>query len=183
MDRRKHITLGFERIEALLEAMGHPEHDIPHIVQVVGTNGKGTTAVALTAALGEMGHPSGVYLSPHVLSYTERVVLRGRQASEEEFASAMGKTIELADKHGIPVSQFEILTAGALRMFAEADLSWAILEAGLGARYDAVATVATFSTRLRDEIDLDSLQMELVAVVGSTMQPRTTTLWLREGDG
>jgi dihydrofolate synthase/folylpolyglutamate synthase len=139
LDRRRHVTLGFERIEALLAVMGHPEHDIPHIVQVVGTNGKGTTAVALAASLEEMGHPSGVYLSPHVLSYTERVVSRGRQASGEEFAAAMGETIELADRRGIPVSQFEILTAGALKMFARAGLSWAVLEAGLGARYDATS--------------------------------------------
>jgi dihydrofolate synthase/folylpolyglutamate synthase len=86
-----------------------------------------------------MGHPSGAYLSPHVLSYTERVVLRRNRSSEEEFAAAMGETIELADRHNIPVSQFEILTAGALKMFAEAELSWAILEAGLGARYDATS--------------------------------------------
>jgi dihydrofolate synthase / folylpolyglutamate synthase len=139
LDRRRHITLGFERIDALLEAMGHPEREIPHVVQVVGTNGKGTTAVALASALQEMGHTSGAYLSPHVLSYTERVVLQGRYASEEQFAATMGEALDLADRHGIHVSQFEILTAGALKMFAEADLSWVVLEAGLGARYDATS--------------------------------------------
>ena len=139
MDRRRHVTLGFERIEALLDAMGHPEHEIPHVVQVVGTNGKGTTAVALAAALEEMGQPIGTYLSPHVLSYTERVVLRGHWSSEIDFAVAMGETMDLADRRGITVSQFEILTAGALKMFAEAGLSWAILEAGLGARLDATS--------------------------------------------
>jgi dihydrofolate synthase / folylpolyglutamate synthase len=139
LDRRRHVTLGFERIEALLDVLDHPERALPNVVQVVGTNGKGTTAIALAAALEEMGYPSGAYLSPHVLSYTERVVLRGRQVSEEEFADAMGETIELADRNGISVSQFEILTAGALKMFAEAGLSWAVLEAGLGARYDATS--------------------------------------------
>jgi dihydrofolate synthase/folylpolyglutamate synthase len=141
LDRRRHVTLGFERIEALLTAMGHPERAVPGLVQVVGTNGKGTTALALAAALEEMGFPSGAYLSPHVLSYTERVVLRGVQVSEEEFAAAMGETIELADRRGIPASQFELLTAGALGMFAAAGLSWAVLEAGLGARHDATSAV------------------------------------------
>ena len=139
MDRRRHITLGFERIEALLEAMGHPEREIPHVAQVVGTNGKGTTALSLASALEELGHPSGAYLSPHVLSYTERVVLRGGYASEQQFAAVMGQALDLADAHDIHVSQFEILTAGALKMFAEADVSWAVLEAGLGARYDATS--------------------------------------------
>src|SRR5215211_6062101 len=89
LDRRRRVTLGFERMKALLRAMGHPERDVPGLVQVVGTNGKGTTALALAAALEEMGSPSGAYLSPHVLSYTERVVLHGRQVTEEDFAAAM----------------------------------------------------------------------------------------------
>jgi dihydrofolate synthase / folylpolyglutamate synthase len=141
LDGRRNITLGFERIEALLAAMGHPERDLPGLVQVVGTNGKGTTGLALAAALQEMGHPSGAYLSPHVLSYTERVVVGGSQVSEADFAAAMGQTMEIADREGIPASQFELLTAGALGMFAAAGLSWAVLEAGLGARHDATSVV------------------------------------------
>jgi len=164
LDRRRHVTLGFERIEALLEAMGRPEQAIPLAVQVVGTNGKGTTAFALAAALEEMGHPSGAFLSPHVLSYTERVVLRGRQASEAEFAAAMGKTIDLADRHGIPVSQFEILTAGALKMFAEASLSWAVLEAGLGARYDATSVVAS------EAVVLTNVALDHTEYLGETVE-------------
>ena len=164
MDRRRHVTLGFERIEALLEAMGHPERKIPHVVQVVGTNGKGTTTVALAGALQEMGHASGAYLSPHVLSYTERVVLQGRNASEEQFAAAMGEAIELADRHGIRVSQFEILTAGALKMFAEADLSWAILEAGLGARYDATSVAGT------EAVVLTNVALDHTEYLGDTIE-------------
>jgi dihydrofolate synthase / folylpolyglutamate synthase len=186
LDRRRHITLGFERIEALLDAMGHPEHEVPHLVQVVGTNGKGTTAVAIAAALEEMGHPSGVYLSPHVLSYTERVVSRGRQASEEEFAAAMGETIELADRHSIPVSQFEILTAGALKMFAEASLSWAVLEAGLGARYDATS-VARAGAVVLTNVALDHTEYlggtieEIAEEKLASLRP-SSTLFLGTGD-
>ena len=121
--------------------MDNPERAVPGLVQVVGTNGKGTTALALAAALQEMGYPSGAYLSPHVLSYTERVVLRGDQVSEEDFAAAMSETIELADRNGIPASQFELLTAGAVGVFAASGLSWAVLEAGLGARHDATSVV------------------------------------------
>src|ERR671921_1254715 len=139
LDRRRHVTLGFERIEALLTAMGNPERAVPGLVQVVGTNGKGTTALALAAALEEMGYPSGAFLSPHVLSYTERVVLRGGQVSEEDLAAAMGETIELADRNGIPASQFELLTAGAFGMFAAAGRSSGALEDGLGARHDDTA--------------------------------------------
>jgi len=164
LDRRRHITLGFERIEALLEALGHPEREIPHVVQIVGTNGKGTTALALAGALEELGHPSGAYLSPHVLSYTERIVLRGEYASEEQFAAAMGEAIGLADRHGIQVSQFEILTAGALKMFAEADLSWAVLEAGLGARYDATSVAGP------EAVVLTNVTLDHTEYLGDTIE-------------
>jgi dihydrofolate synthase / folylpolyglutamate synthase len=164
LDRRRHITLGFERIEALLRAMGNPERAVPGLVQVVGTNGKGTTALALAAALEEMGYPSGAYLSPHVLSYTERVVLRGGQVSEEDFATAMGETIELADRKGIPASQFELLTAGALGMFAAAGLSWAVLEAGLGARHDATSVVRP------DAVVLTNVSIDHTEYLGETVE-------------
>ena len=138
LDRRRRIALGFERIEALLELLGEP-HRSHETVQVVGTNGKGTTAIALMHALEATGRFSGAYLSPHVLSYTERVVLHGRFVSEEEFAAAMGKTIEIADANEVPATQFELLTAGALLAFRGAGMEWAVLEAGLGARHDATS--------------------------------------------
>ena len=141
MDRRPQITLGFERIDALLNALDNPER-APRVVQVVGTNGKGTTTVALAAALEELGASAGAYLSPHVLSYTERVMLRGRYVTEEAFAEGMAAAIRAADEHGIGASQFELLTAGALHMFREAGLDFAVLEAGLGARHDATTAAA-----------------------------------------
>ena len=164
LDRRRHIALGLERIEALLKAMGSPESHVPGLVQVVGTNGKGTTALALAAALEEMGYPSGAYLSPHVLSYTERVVLRGDRVSEGDFAAAMGETIGLADRSGIPASQFELLTAGALGMFAAAGLSWAVLEAGLGARHDATSAVEP------DTVVLTNVSIDHTEYLGETVE-------------
>jgi dihydrofolate synthase / folylpolyglutamate synthase len=164
LDRRRQVTLGFERIEALLTAMGNPERVVPGLLQVVGTNGKGTTTLALAAALEEMGYPSGAYLSPHVLSYTERVVLRGGQVSEEDFAAVMGETIELADRKGIPASQFELLTAGALGMFTAAGLSWAVLEAGLGARHDATSAVRP------DAVVLTNVSIDHTQYLGETVE-------------
>ena len=164
LDRRRHITLGFERIEALLDALGRPERAIPHTVQVVGTNGKGTTAVALAAALEASGHPSGVFLSPHVLSYTERVVMRGRRVSEREFAEGMGEALRLADERGIAASQFELLTAGTLAMFAGAGLGWAVLEAGLGARHDATSAAPA------EAVVLTNVALDHTEYLGETVE-------------
>lgn len=141
LDRRRRITLGLDRVRALLDALGNPQNGL-RVVQVVGTNGKGTTAASLAGALHAAGQPAGAYLSPHVLEYTERVMLEGRFASEEEFARAMGRAIEASDAEEIGASQFELLTAGAIALFRDAGLRWAVMEAGLGARHDATSAAA-----------------------------------------
>ena len=153
LDDRQQVTLGFERIVALLELLGHPECSM-RVVQVVGTNGKGTTSIALAAALESAGYPAGAYLSPHVLSYTERMMIDGSFVSEEDFAEVMGEVMELADQNNVPVSQFELLTAGALAMFRKEGLSFAIMEAGLGARHDAT-TAAKPETVVFTNVGLD----------------------------
>ncbi|MGB3683668.1 MAG: cyanophycin synthetase [Rubrobacteraceae bacterium] len=163
LDLRRHITLGFDRIETLLGLLGHPERYL-RIVQVVGTNGKGTTAVALAAALEQAGHPSGAYLSPHVLSYVERVMVRGEFVSEDSFAAAMGRVLTLADDNGVGASQFELLTAGTIGLFRAEGLSWAVLEAGLGARHDA-------TTAARPEaVVLTNVGLEHTEYLGNTIE-------------
>jgi len=163
LDRRRRITLGFERIEALLSLLGNPESEL-RAVQVVGTNGKGTTAIALAAALEDLGHKSGAYLSPHVLSYTERVMVGGEFVSEETFAATMGLVMRVADANGVPASQFELLTAGALKLFRDAGLEWAVLEAGLGARHDATSVVAA------EAVVLTNVGLDHAEYLGDTVE-------------
>jgi dihydrofolate synthase / folylpolyglutamate synthase len=134
------------------------------VAQVVGTNGKGTTAIALAAALETAGFPVGAYLSPHVLSYTERVMLSGKYLSEERFAAAMGKIMEVADTNDVPASQFELLTAGALKLFAEERVTWAVLEAGLGARHDATSAAD------REAVVLTNVGLDHTEYLGETVE-------------
>ena len=156
LDRRRRITLGLERIEALLSLLGNPQHSL-RVAQVVGTNGKGTTAVALSAAFEAAGVPAGAYLSPHLFSYTERVMIRTEFVSEGQFAAAMGEAIDVADANDVPASQFELLTAGTLALFADEGLSWAVLEAGMGARYDATTAAGPEAVVLTN-VGLDHTQ-------------------------
>lgn len=163
LDRRRRVELGLERMEALLSLLGNPHLSL-RVVQIVGTNGKGTTAVALASALEAAGYACGAYLSPHVLSYTERVMLHARYSSEGEFAAAMGKTIGVADLYGVPATQFEILTAGALLMFHNAGLKWAVLEAGLGARYDATSAAGP------EGVVLTNVSLDHTEYLGETVE-------------
>ncbi len=163
LDLRRHVTLGLGRIRELLSLLDHPEKSL-RVVQVVGTNGKGTTAVAISAALEEAGFLAGTYLSPHVLSYTERMMLRNSYVSEERFASVMGRVMEAADREKIPASQFELLTAGALQLFREEGVTWAVLEAGLGARYDATTAAGA------EAVVLTNVGFDHTEYLGNTLE-------------
>ncbi len=163
LDNRRQVTLGFERIEALLDLLNRPERNL-RVVQVVGTNGKGTTAVSLAAALEFAGYSSGVYLSPHVLSYVERIMIQGRFVSEDSFANAMGEVLDLADENGVAASQFELLTAGAIAFFRNRELPWAILEAGLGARHDATTAAKP------EAVVLTNVGLEHTEYLGDTIE-------------
>jgi dihydrofolate synthase / folylpolyglutamate synthase len=163
LDRRRFMTLGLEHTRWLLDALDNPQRRFRSI-QVVGTNGKGTTAVAAAGAFEAAGVRSGTYLSPHVRSYTERVMVGGEHLSEEEFARAIGEAIEVADRRGIRASQFELLTAGAIKAFAERGLEWAVLEAGLGARYDATSAGES------ELLVLTNVSLDHTAQLGDTVE-------------
>lgn len=155
--------MGFERIEELLRLLGEP-HKVLRPVQIVGTNGKGTTAVALSATLEEAGESTGTYLSPHLLSYTERVMMNVRQSTEEEFARGMGRALDISDENDVSASQFELLTAGAVGMFRDAGVRWAVMEAGLGARHDATTAIGP------EVVILTNVSLDHTEYLGDTVE-------------
>jgi len=134
------MRFGLERMRVLLDALGHPERGYATI-HVVGSNGKSSTARLAAAALASQGLRVGTYLSPHVLGWRERIELGGRPVGPERFASAVSAVREAAEGLGLPpedrVTQFEALTAAALWTFSRARVGAAVVEAGLGGRYDA----------------------------------------------
>jgi dihydrofolate synthase / folylpolyglutamate synthase len=125
---------GRERIEAMLDAIGHPERAFT-IAQVGGTNGKGSISAMLAAALQAAGRRVGLYTSPHLVHYRERIRVNGRPISEADFVDgvdALGTLITRLD-----LTVFEAGTALALDHFCRARVDVAVLEVGLGGRLDA----------------------------------------------
>jgi len=124
-------------------------------VTVAGTNGKGSTSAFVERMLGASGFRVGLYTSPHLLRYNERVRIAGREATDEELCEAF-EQIE-AVRGGIPLTYFEFGTLAALRLFADAGLDALVLEVGLGGRLDAVnivdADVAVITTIAIDHVD------------------------------
>jgi dihydrofolate synthase / folylpolyglutamate synthase len=122
---------GLERIRALLAELGEPQRTFPS-VHVVGTNGKSTATRTIEALLAAEGLLVGSYTSPHVGDWSERIRAGGAEA---DFERAVARVRPAAERIG--ATQFEALTAAALAEFAAAGVDAAVVEAGLGGRFDA----------------------------------------------
>jgi len=156
---------GLERIEALLDALGRPEQRY-RLVQVGGTNGKGSVSAMLAAILKSAGHRVGLYTSPHLVSFRERIRVDGEAIPEDgvvDGIEALGTLIARLD-----ATTFEATTALALDHFAREAVDVAVLEVGLGGRLDAT-TVGSPAVAVIAQIDLDHQ-----AILGPTIEAIAT---------
>jgi dihydrofolate synthase/folylpolyglutamate synthase len=140
------MRFGLDRMLRLMTALEHPERRFDSI-HVVGTNGKSSTVRMIAAILEEHGLRTGAYLSPHLVSFGERIRIQDRDLPEAEFAAAIeraAQAAELVDRSlggEERVTQFELLTAAAYSELARRDVQVAVIEAGLGGRYDATNVI------------------------------------------
>ena len=128
------IQLGLERMQAALADGGHPERRFA-AVQVAGTNGKGSIATQLHSILLAAGWRCGIYRSPHLVSWCERVQLGDAWIDADTLRADLGRWQSIAQRHGL--STFELLTAAAFDRFAAEGLPLVVLEVGVGGRLDA----------------------------------------------
>ncbi len=144
------IDLTLETTQEIMAELGHPEHCY-RCVQIAGTNGKTSTSRYTAALLRGEGLHAGLYTSPHLVSYAERMEVDGAPVSEAAFARGVSWALAAwervqarnAEMARLGVTEFELLTAAAVAVFAEAGVDVAVLEVGLGGRWDATSAVAT----------------------------------------
>ncbi len=134
------IRLGLDRIRALCSALGNPERGL-RVAHLAGTNGKGSTAAMLASILEAAGCRAGLYISPYLERFSERIRVGGQEISPEavaEGATAVAEAVEFAVAGGgeLP-TEFEAVTAMAFRFFALSGSDPVVLETGLGGRHDA----------------------------------------------
>lgn len=153
-----HMDLSLGRMAAFAARAGRPAFRVLH---VVGTNGKGSTATILAELLRAHGLRAGLYTSPHFVSVRERVRVDGALLSEAAWARLGARAVALSD--GLGLTYFELLTAVAVLAFGEAGCDAAVMEAGLGGRFDATNVLAPELT-LFTPIGLDH-----VNVLGATL--------------
>lgn len=136
--RTRGIKPGLERINNLLNFLNHPEKDYP-IIHVAGTNGKGSTCRIMHSILVEAGYKTALYTSPHLLKFNERIKVNHQEITDEELLELFEKFDDYLDD--TKASFFEITTAMALEHFRQQKVDIAILEVGLGGRFDATNAV------------------------------------------
>ena len=127
------ILPGLDRMRRALAALGHPETAFPCVL-VLGTNGKGSTSALLAAVLRAHGLAAGLYTSPHLVAVEERIRVGGATIARDRMAELVAALARFPD-----LSYFETLTCAALLEFAERKVDVAVMEAGLGGRWDASA--------------------------------------------
>jgi dihydrofolate synthase / folylpolyglutamate synthase len=147
------MRFGLDRMRRMMTVLGSPERRFDAI-HVLGTNGKSSTTRMTAAILQRHGLRTGAYLSPHLVSYRERVLVDGRELDAEDFAAAIARASWAAERvnrtlaEDDHVTQFELLTAAALWEMARQQVDVAVVEAGLGGRYDATSVIEAHVTVL-----------------------------------
>jgi len=161
------VRPGLERITALCRLLGDPQKQL-RFVHVAGTNGKGSTCSMLASVLSCAGYKTGLYVSPYVVEFLERIQINGRLVTKKRFASIMTDVAEKAaalDAEGLCATEFEVITAAAFALFRQAGCDIVILETGLGGRFDATNIIDRALVNI-----IASVSMDHCDVLGGTIE-------------
>lgn len=152
------------RIKELLEKLGEPQRRLK-FVHIAGTNGKGSAAAMMASVLKASGYKTGLFTSPYLFRFNERMQINGKEIDNDALALYVSAVREQADAMEEHPTQFELMTAAALLYFAAEGCDIAVLEAGLGGRYDATNVIEAPECSIIMNIGLDHM-----VVLGDTVE-------------
>lgn len=155
---------GLERISALCSSLGHPESDL-RFVHVAGTNGKGSFCSMLSSILKESGLRVGLYTSPYVKIFNERMQINGENITDGELASLTEYIKPFADAMEDKPTEFELITALAFEFFKQHECDVVVLEAGLGGRLDSTNVIRSPLLSV-----ITGIALEHTAILGDTVE-------------
>ena len=165
------IHPGLSRMDTLLQILGNPHKNIK-CVHVAGTNGKGSTSTAISNVLIEAGYNVGLYTSPYVTDFLERVQYNGKPIDKDLFSQCVEiikPEIEKMSKEGAQITEFEALTATAFLCFSKLQVDVLVLEVGLGGRLDATNVIETPLVNV-----ITSLSLDHTGILGDTIEQIAT---------
>ncbi|MEG1524606.1 MAG: folate family ECF transporter S component [Clostridia bacterium] len=159
LDYIHHVTwrgsnLGLERTRELLDRVGHPEKGMK-IIHVAGTNGKGSTVVMLSAILQQSGYKVGMYTSPYINRFNERMAINGEPIADDELAMLTEQLKPAADVMADHPTEFELITVIALQFFQRHDCDIVVLEVGMGGELDSTNVIDVPELAIITNIGLD----------------------------
>ncbi len=160
------IMPGLDRIKILLQRLGNPQISL-RCIHVAGTNGKGTVCSFLSSVLTEAGYKTGLYTSPYIVDFRERIRIDGEMISETDLNAVTEKVkeqIEFLQKENIIITEFEAVTAAAFLYYKEQNCDFVVLETGLGGRFDATNVIEHPLVSVIVSISLDH-----VNILGNTI--------------
>lgn len=155
---------GLSRTQTLLAALGNPEKKLKFI-HIAGTNGKGSTSAMMASVLKAEGYKTGLYTSPYIVTFHERMQINGMPISNEELAELTGYVAEFADEMLDPPTEFELITAVAFEYFFRNHCDVVVLETGLGGELDSTNVIERPELAIITTIDFDHMSF-----LGTTMQ-------------
>ena len=172
---RNTTNLDLKRMTMMLDILGHPEQSF-RVIHVTGTNGKGSTARMAEAICRAYGMRTGLYTSPHLERINERIAIDGQELSDDDFVDAWDQIKDYValvdaamDRQGAPrMSFFEVLTAMAIWKFADAPVDVAVVEVGMGGRWDATNVLDA------DAAIIGPVDMDHMAWLGNTVEQIAT---------
>ena len=149
-----YINLGLDRIKKAVDIIGNPQNKYK-IIHVAGTNGKGSVCALTADILKCAGYKTGLYTSPHLVNYTERIKINDKEISKSDFARYIEEICTISEANSIELTEFEILTACAFKYFYDNNIDIAVIETGLGGRYDASNIIDNTLISVITSISLD----------------------------
>ncbi len=161
------IRPGLSGMDALLRLLGNPHNELK-FVHVAGTNGKGSTSTAISNVMIDAGYKVGLYTSPYVSEFLERVQFCGKPVCKDTFARSVEKVksaVESLQSEGVTITEFEALTAAAFLCFKELRCDVVVLEVGLGGRLDATNVIGTPLVNV-----ITSLSIDHASILGDTIE-------------
>lgn len=161
------IKPGLERISMLLDLLDNPQNKL-QFVHVAGTNGKGSTSTMVSNMLIASGKKTGLFTSPYVIDFCERIQINGVNVDKNIFAECVSEVrekIEELNKKDIIITEFEAITVSAFLCFLKAECEYVVLEVGLGGRFDATNVI-----KKPQAVVITSISLDHVAILGDTIE-------------
>lgn len=161
------IKPGMERIRALCAALGNPQDKLK-IIHVAGTNGKGSTSTMISNILRKAGYDTGLFISPYVTDFRERIQFNGNMIEKNDLAECVEKVrnvIEILSENDIQPTEFEAVTAAAFLYFEKKKCDFVVLEVGLGGRLDSTNIINAPYVSVITSVSLDH-----TAILGDTIE-------------